>query len=687
MMNTLSLFAVVSTILTTALINSQRIVNQSYKRTVYFTGAVVREEHMIEVDVQDESPMPANNIPEDLVAELHQNWFPNYVFLVPEGQAKSLASWDANLIINRSDASTSTLPITEITAEVESCQKYGYRCLNVVLPMEGSLHRSFLISVSLAFVDQLVPNPAIQKDMTAPIRLLYRSDSLVPISVYQTIASQTIFAITKKSKSLKLKCPIGRKPEKANGINLPMEMKAFICNGNTNGPVEFRYESKDITMLRITKLERKFTYLPWSGEVQVKESYEYVHEGPKQPESPSFSRIDYTMTMQNNFGNLEGLQIVPRVLAVVPKSAKTLQVRDEVGIIWAETSRNEVEEDVDVVQIPLRFPLIGGMSCAFDFYYTIDASELIKPFKASSSPFKKLIQMPMFRPVFDVPIDYFKLIFVLPEDTADIEYEMATSKPVKVTQRKFRSYFSTTGEKEISFEFQKMTREDLEKGIALLFNYPFWGAFRKPLVAFSSFIFLIIGALYVNRINLSLQKKNQRKSKFSNSDVNTGLKNLFNKRREILMNYEDLIAGNMNNRPTAEQVKRDLNSKTQLDNQMMTLQNAIFEKVKNQAYPDQQKTALNSMALKRLYDEQNEICGKILMEVSDNLRNSASNDSISSAKSSVSIFSRTSMNMSQSCSADLLSASRSNKAIEDLSKDAVKLDCQVSEYENKFLLC
>lgn len=686
-MNLFNFSAVILTFLT-SYINSQRIVNQSYKRSVYFTGAVVREEHLIEVEVQDESPMPANNVPEDLITELHQNWFPNYVFLVPSGQAKSLSSWDANLIINPADASTSSLQISDITAEVATCQKYEYRCLNVVLPMEGSLHKKFLISLSLAFIDQLKPTPAIQKDMAAPIRLLYRSDSLEPISVYKTVATQSIFAITKKCKSLKLKCPVGRKPEKAVGINLPMEMKGFICNGNTNGPVEFHYESKDVTMLRITKLERKFTYLPWSGEIQVKESYEYVHEGPKQPESPSFSRIDYTLTMQNSFGNLEGLQIIPRVLIVIPKSAKTLQVRDEVGIIWSEISRNEVEENVEVVQIPLRFPMIGGMSCAFDFYYTIDAKELIKPFKASSSPFKKLIQMAMFRPVFDVPVDTFKLTFVLPEDTADIEYEMATSKPVKVTQRRFRTYFSITGEKEISFEFQKMTREDLEKGIALLFNYPFWGAFRKPLVAFSSLVFLIIGALYVNKMNLSLQKKSQEKSKSSlSSNINTGLKNLFNKRREILMNYEDLIAGNMNSRPTAEQAKNDLKTKSQLDDQLMTLQNAIFEKIKNHVYPDQQKTAMNSMALKRLYDEQNGICRRILMEVCDSMRNSFSNDSISSVKSSVSNFSRASLKMSQSGSADLLSASLSNKVIEDLSKEAAKIDLQVSEYETKFLIC
>lgn len=687
-MNLLNLSAAVLTVLMT--VKGQRIVNQSYKKSIYFTGSVIREEHLIEVDVQDESPMPAKNIPEDLATELHQNWFPNYVFLIPAEQAKNVASWEANLINNPAEVATSTLAITEITSEVVICQKYGYRCLNVVLPMEGQLYKKFLISISLAFLDQVKPKPAIQKDMSAPVRLLYRSESLEPVSVYETVATQIVLALTKKCKSLKLKCPVGRKPEKAVGVNLPMEMKGFICNGNTNGPVEFHYESKDAMMLRITKLHRKFTYLPWSSEIQVKESYEYVHEGPKPPESPSFSRVEYGKAMQQTFGNLEGLQIVPRVLAVIPKSARTLQVKDEVGIIWSEKTRNEVENDFDVVQIHLRFPLIGGMSCAFDFYYTMDASDLIKPFKASSSPFKKLIQMAMYRSVFDVPVDNFKLTFVLPEDSADIEHEMATTKPAKIIQRTYRTFFSTTGEKEITFEFQNMTREDLDKGIAILFNYPFWGAFRKPLVAFSSLVFLIIGALYVNKMNLSLQEKKKTTRKTKSVVSKNNLKNLFNKRREILMNYEDLIAGNMNTRPTEEQTKNDLKVKAQLEDQLMTLQNAIFEKIKNQIYPDQQRTAMSSMALKRLYDEQNGICKKILMEACRSLQN-LSNDSISSHTSSRnfkdSVGSFSNLKMSQSGSADLLSSARCNKVIEELSKEATKLDSQVSEYETKFLIC
>ena len=669
-------------------LNAQRIVANSYKKSVFFTGAVVREEHLIDLQVADEPPKPGKNLPIELIEEIHQNWFPNYVFVVPKDEAEQLASWEARMISDPSNPETNPLAISEITSEVASCHANGFRCLNVVLPMDGQLNKNFIIAISVAFVGQIRAKPEVQGDISVPARLFYRSESLEPLSVYEIGATQTILALTAKSKSLKLKCPVGRKPEKLTGANLPMGMKGFVCNGQGSGPVEFRFELREALMARLKNLHRKFTFLPWTGEVKVTESFEYVHEGPKQPESPSFSRIEFAKTLQRTRGNLEGLQVIPQVLVVVPHSARSITVRDEVGIIWSEKERNGIDAESEVVAVPLRFPLLGGMTAAFDFEYTMDAADLIRPYQASSSPFKKLIHIPMFRSPLDIPVDNFKLTFVLPEDTADIEYELATSKPVRVNRREYRTYFSTTREKEISFEFEKMTREDLEKAIAVLFNFPFWGTARKPLVALSTLVFLVIGVLYLNRLDLSLKEERKVKGKGGKqTNMSNDLKELFQKRREILMNYEDLIAGNMNTRPTSEQLKSDTKLRAQLDDQLTQIQNAIFEKIKNNVGGgDAQKSAMNSMALKRLYDDQAAVCKKILAEVCESFCGSA--DSLGNSDFSSKSMSMSSMGrkMSQSGSGDLMNTAgrAGSKAVENYAAEAVKIDAQVGEYEAKF---
>ena len=581
--------------------------------------------------------------------------------------------------------------------------------MNIVLPMDEKLQKKFLFVVSLAFIGELKPKPAIQKDFIKPVRLLYRSESIEPISVYETKETQTYLTISKHSKSLKLRCPVGRKPEKVTNVQFPMEAKGFICTGTNNGPVEFHFESKEAVMLRIRKLHRKFTYLPWNGSVQVTESFEFAHDGPKPPESPSFSRIDFTKAIFRLNGNLTGSQVITRALMLIPKEAKNLQVRDEVGIIWGKLERSKLEEEIDVVQVPLRFPMVGGMSAAFDFHYTIKADSFIRPFKASSSPFKKLIQLQMFQIAYDIPIDNFKLTFVLPEDSEDIEHEMVTTKPAKIVQRTFRTFFSTIGEKEISFEFEKMTRNDLEKGLAVLFNFPFWGVYRKPLVILSSLIFLILAGLYLNRLDLSLRNHHPSKAKkVSTNTCNTIIRKLFMKRREILMNFEDLIASNLNTRANSEQKKNDSILCAQLEDQISLIQNGIFEKIKRN-YQDsecQQVTTLNSLALKRLYDEQMEICKTILGEVCVSLKSNNNNNNddddlfspsqsnskteISSKLKSKSFSSSSIVKLSQSTSRGLLSSLSSSglnikQTIEPLAEEAMRIDTLVANYEAKLL--
>ena len=299
----------------------------------------------------------------------------------------------------------------------------------------------------------------------------------------------------------------------------------------------------------------------------------------------------------------------------------------------------------------------------------------------------------MYRSSFDIPVDEFMLTFALPEDTQDIEFEMGTIKPVKVNRRSYRTYFSTTREKEISFEFTNMTREELEKPIAVLFNFPFWGTLRKPLVALSTLVFLVIGALYLNRLDLSLKEKGKGKNKATGKgrvkSASEALKDLYQKRREILMNYEDLIAGNMNTRPNVEQLKNYIKLRNQFEEQLNLIENSIFEKIKNNSR-DAQKAGMNSIALKRLYDDQISIFEKILTQVCDKFTDSIDSvdDSFSSKSlnfNSISSIGNVSK-MSKSASDDLMTLSRpTNKIVENYASEAVKLDLQIVEYESKFL--
>lgn len=657
--------------------HGQRISNRQYKRTVYLTGAVVREEHMIEARVEDGPPMLSSDFPGELAQELHASWFPSYVFVVEKEQVANLATWDARLIPHPGRAETQPLEITDITSESPVCQRLGHKCLSVSLPAG----RGATFVVSLVLLEQMTPHPFVRRDQVASLRLLYRTDSFDPLSIYPTGTSQTVLAIGSESKSLRLRCPVGRKPEKL-ADKLPFDMKGYTCTGTTRGSAEMHIEAHNMAFARVTRLHRRLTLLPWSRTIQVTESYEIEHKGFRQPETPSFSRMDYVKFLHKNQGHTGASQMLSKMMLVVPTTARGIQVRDEVGINWAEMPRQSVEEGFDVVDVPFRFPLLGGMSSAFDFHYTVPYATYLRPFKATSSPFKQLLQFHLCRLSVDIPVERFTLSVSLPEDAADIEHELATHKTVKLTRRRYRTYFTTKGETEVQLEMTRVTRDDLESMLSILFDYPWWGVGRKPLAAALLVVLMTMAAVFISRVRPSLHPRRQEKA-HERVDV------FFAKRRELLLDYEDVIAVNVNARADGAQQKADSQLCSHLDEQLERLEGAIFEKIKRGAQ-DPQQTTLESIALRRMYGEQRAVVRKMVEEAvrrgTSGTSGAASAASLATGPSQhASNVSLSSLKMSRSSSANILNCPlQATDSLCQLAREASALDAQIVEYEAKF---
>ncbi len=97
------------------------VVNQEITRTIFLTGEVVREEYVVRAKFADEPAQFHKDVPAELAAEIHENWFPNYVVVVPSASAKQLAGFDAAQI----EVGDTTIPlqINEITSEMQNCDK------------------------------------------------------------------------------------------------------------------------------------------------------------------------------------------------------------------------------------------------------------------------------------------------------------------------------------------------------------------------------------------------------------------------------------------------------------------------------------------------------------------------------------------------------------------------------------
>lgn len=105
-----------------AVASGLRIVNNNIKRTIFLTGEVVREEHLITARFSDQDPAISSDIPAELAQEIHDNWFPNYVALIAPEAGKNLAGYDA-AEVDTSSGHTSPLQINEITADMQHCER------------------------------------------------------------------------------------------------------------------------------------------------------------------------------------------------------------------------------------------------------------------------------------------------------------------------------------------------------------------------------------------------------------------------------------------------------------------------------------------------------------------------------------------------------------------------------------
>jgi hypothetical protein len=102
-------------------IQALRVVNQDTSRTIFLTGEVIREEHVIRAKFSDQPAEFADNVPVELATEIHENWFPNYVAILPPSSAKQLAGFDAAQI--EAGDTTTPLRINEITSEMQNCER------------------------------------------------------------------------------------------------------------------------------------------------------------------------------------------------------------------------------------------------------------------------------------------------------------------------------------------------------------------------------------------------------------------------------------------------------------------------------------------------------------------------------------------------------------------------------------
>jgi len=683
---------------------AEKIVNDNYSRRVGLYNTIVREEHHIRARVVESAPEDYKASPvfinTELVSEIYEKWFPGYIVVVEKERAANVASFAA---FNTESGKPTPMMISDVTEDVEACKEGGNLCLSVDVDMRKYKEGGFDFIVMITYINTVKVSALTPNQQNSEYQQIFVIPTWSPMTPYDTKLSTVIVVAPLLSIKAKLVCPQGRIPRHLESTS-PNGQHSFTCvlaselSGQaTEGPTKVSIIGRNAVFLRIKKLVRKLTLLPWTKRIQISDHYELYHEGFP---TDGFNRMEYIDYMgQKQDGAPITVQHVASLAAYIPSSAKTLEIRDQVGMNYKHIMREKQNDSIDMVQLPFRYPLVGGQYYEFDHHYSIAYEDFIVKSSDISSPFRYLLSMPLYLMAHDLVIDSFDLVVNLPEDAHDVEFEVQCDRPFKLAKDRYRTFFSTKGEQRLKFHFENMVKEEIGTGIDIVFTYPWWAVSRKPLIALSVIVIMTIVIMRLAHVRLSwdpVNKTNGEKMAFK--QIRNQLKTLFSKRRDLMRDFEDLMGTYWRvSRLTLQDIRLDVQQRARIDDTLSMVESAIFEKLKSPTRPNssQQQQTLLAIALKQLYSDQSTLIRSIVDMVARSKGaglNSISDDSASLGSMSLgSIEPLVQLGeMSQSVSDGNLfnrrvSDAEFQKEIAHLAASAAMLDDQVLKQEAKFL--
>lgn len=134
----------------------------------------------------------------------------------------------------------------------------------------------------------------------------------------------------------------------------------------------FHYEYQK-PILTVTNLKREIEISHWGNNLAVEEHYALSHSGAKLEEE--FSRIQFQLAPNI----LDQTNVLTNLVFQLPKNAKDVYYRDEVGNV--STSNFRTENFKSVLEIQPRFPLFGGWKTTWYTGYNVPLKDYIRYFK------------------------------------------------------------------------------------------------------------------------------------------------------------------------------------------------------------------------------------------------------------------------------------------------------------------
>jgi len=256
----------------------------------------------------------------------------------------------------------------------------------------------------------------------------------------------------------------------------------------SNATIQIHYENSQ-PIPYFTSVERQIEISHW-GNVAVTEFYSLVNEGASL--KGEFSRIDY-----GNRYRPSGLNALERMQATLPRFARALYFRDELGNV--STSRASKQVSQASLSIEPRFPIFGGWRSNFVIGYDMPIQHSIK-----NEGDKYMLNTTFGFPFKEIIADELIVKVILPEGSDQIQHTLPFEVE-EVSSDSMFSYLDITGRPVVVFK-KKYAVDFHRQPFQVTYHFNKVEMLREPLML-SGMILCVLASLICGfRFNLELDK-------------------------------------------------------------------------------------------------------------------------------------------------------------------------------------
>lgn len=345
-------------------------------------------------------------------------------------------------------------------------------------PVKMSDGETVAVDVAASFTGVLTPNPAKitqgEKD-----RMEY-DDTLWVLSPYAiqdqtttaTLPSSNVLAYKPKSKATKTDTKI---TWSGLGAAEPWSTKHLKLHFEAGKPFK-----------KVTKLVREIEVSHW-GNIYVEESYIIRNDGAQH--EGAFSRLKHSGGQTgNSFQQLK---------ARLPPSAHSLYYRDLIGNVSSSNTRKSFKETV--VEINLRYPLMGGWEADFVLGYSVPLDGFL--YHRPNGRNRLIIDLSS--PIEDVIIEDLEVRVVLPEGSQKIKQTLPFD--MDVSHDKKYTYLDTVGRPVLVLRKTNLISVH-DKPFAVDYSFGTGALLSEPLLLIAVFAAFFVAVAVYHRLEFTISK-------------------------------------------------------------------------------------------------------------------------------------------------------------------------------------